>query len=511
MHKTKPIRHSSRSLLLTGSLLLVTAAVGLGAAAEPSARKPNFIFILTDDMSWADVACFGHPYAKTPNVDRMAKEGIKFTQFYACAQECAPARSALLTGRLPAKAGKLTNNGPGLDPAVPNVNKLLKTAGYATGHFGKWHLADGFKDLPVTNSLSEYGIDESWLASNNGHNADTARLTTDAAIRFIEERAHVPFHMFIWYVWPHTPTNPSAKQKTVYSNLAFNIKDCPETTQRKFAEGANFDIAGKMTTYLATVTEMDKQVGRLLARLDELNLARDTLVAGFAGDQGADKKVTKDGSMWVCNPGPYRGGKFDYNEGGIRTTCVAQWKGRIPAGLTNDSLWRTVDWLPTVCAQAGVKTGTLTLDGQNVADIVLGNKRERTEPLFWGQYNFAIQAMREGRRKMVQHSLYDLATDPGEQTNLTKLNSWQNPRMVKMYDQWAHRHSAHGDCDGRGESAACRHSKRRGGLCGGWQSGGSGDGRNGWHFTGWSDGDTTNPRTVVVPASDSTYTANFAR
>ncbi len=174
MHKTKPIRHSSRFFLLTGSLLLVTAAVGLGAAAEPSARKPNFIFILTDDMSWADVACFGHPYAKTPNVDRMAKEGIKFTQFYACAQECAPARSALLTGRLPAKAGKLTNNGPGLDPAVPNVNKLLKTAGYATGHFGKWHLAHGFKDLPVTNSLSEYGIDESWLASNNGHNADTA-------------------------------------------------------------------------------------------------------------------------------------------------------------------------------------------------------------------------------------------------------------------------------------------------------------------------------------------------
>ncbi len=181
-----------------------------------------------------------------------------------------------------------------------------------------------------------------------------------------------------------------------------------------------------MTTYLATVTEMDKQVGRLLARLDELNLAQDTLVAGFSGDQGADKKVTKDGSMWVCNPGPYRGGKFDYNEGGIRTTCVAQWKGRIPAGLTNDSLWRTVDWLPTVCAASGRQDGNPHAGWAERCGHCVGQQAGTNRAAFLGAIQFHNPSHARRRWKMVQHSLYDLATDPGEQINLTKSNSEQN-------------------------------------------------------------------------------------
>jgi len=177
---------------------LAVAVAGNLLAAGPSARKPSFIFILVDDMSWGDLGCFGHPYAKTPNLDRMAADGIRFTQFYVCAVECAPSRSALMTGRVPCKAGKKSNGQPRLDPGLPNVNNLLKPAGYATGHFGKWHLAKGF-EAPADTEAREYGIDEWNLCSAMTHDALTAEKTTDAALGFIGRHQQTPFHMNVWY------------------------------------------------------------------------------------------------------------------------------------------------------------------------------------------------------------------------------------------------------------------------------------------------------------------------
>jgi arylsulfatase A-like enzyme len=437
MHMTTQSQRRSRFLNQVVSLLLLASAtVSAGMAADPPAQKPNFVFILVDDMSWGDLGCFGHPYAKTPNLDRMAEQGIKFTQFYVCAVECAPSRSALLTGRVPCKAGKSGNGQQRLDPSLPNVNKLLKPAGYATGHFGKWHLYNGFKD-PPDSERAQYQIDEWFLSSANGHTADTAREATDHALGFIDRHKDNPFHMNVWYVWPHLPTNPNAAQVAVYNDLAtVDVTTFHPTMQAKYKQikhlHPGYDLTDRMKNYLATISDLDKQVGRIVAKLDALKLSQDTLVV-FSSDQGAvANNITKvdKHDMWPANAGPYRGGKFEYLEGGIRMPCVAQWKGRLKGGQVNDSLWRTVDWLPTVCSLAGVETKGITLDGQDVSDILLGAHRERKEPIFWQG------AVREGNWKLVQGGLYNLETDPSEQNNLAKKEAERAQRMKNLLQEW---------------------------------------------------------------------------
>jgi N-acetylgalactosamine-6-sulfatase len=445
MQMTTPIPQRNRTSSFAFSvLLLIAATTSLGVAAEPPARKPNFIFIMTDDQSWGDLGCFGHPYAKTPNLDRMAAEGIRFTQFYGCGPECAPARSALMIGRLPNKAGKPNNNAKRLDPGLPNVNNLLKPAGYTTGHFGKWHLADGFKE-PADSEHSEYGIDE-WRLYGNGN---VQSKIVDATLEFLGRHKNAPFHVSIWFTWPHLGGNPNAEQLAVYDNVLdtnnpakqVDITRFHPTMQAKFNQikqlNPKYDLTGKMKEYLAAVTDIDTQIGRVLAKLDELRLSENTLVVFAGGDQGANATITSqkpvEGSntrMWAASAGPYRGGKFSYLEGNLRMSCLVQWKGRIKGGQVNDSLWRSVDWLPTVCALAGAKTDGITLDGQNMSDIVLGAQRERKEPIFWQG------AVREGNWKLVKGELYNLATDPSEQNNLATKEPERAQRMKTLLQEW---------------------------------------------------------------------------
>jgi arylsulfatase A-like enzyme len=445
MHLTTPTQRLRRSLLHTATLLLLALAAGSpAAAAEPPARKPNFIFIMTDDQSWGDLGCFGHPYAKTPNLDRMAAEGIKFTQYYSCATECAPSRSALITGRIPGKAGKPNNNAKRLDPGLPNFNKLLKSAGYTTGHFGKWHLYDGFKE-PPDSERSQYHIDE-WKIYGNGN---VQSKIVDATLDFLGRHKDAPFHVSIWFTWPHLGGTPDAKQLAVYNDVLdpavpgkqVDITRFHPTMQAKFNQikqlNPKYNLTGKMREYLAAVTDMDTQIGRVLTKLDELHLSQNTLVVFAGGDQGANATITaqkpvegSDTRMWAANAGPYRGGKFSYLEGNLRMSCLAQWKGRIKGGQVNDSLWRSVDWLPTVCALAGVKTDDIALDGQNVSDIVLGAQRERSEPIFWQG------AVREGNWKLVKGELYNLKTDPSEQNNLASKYPERAQQMKTLLQEW---------------------------------------------------------------------------
>jgi arylsulfatase A-like enzyme len=401
------------------------------AAQGQGGRKPNFIFVLVDDMSWGDLGCFGHPYAKTPHLDQMAKQGVKFTQFYSLAPECAPSRSGLLTGRVPFKAGKPDNNRPRLDPTLPNVNSLLKAAGYATGHFGKWHLANGF-DEPKDEELHAYGIDEAKV--DHAVNADAPRRIMDHAIDFIERNRNRPFHINIWQLWPHLPVNPNVEQLSVYKDLVVNPGDFSELMQRKYARVP--DLQERMRRYLATVTAIDKQVGRLLSKLDEFRLSEDTVVV-FSSDNGANAQVASDRKpidMWASNQGPYNGGKFELREGGIRMPCLAQWKGRIRGGQVNSSLWRMTDWAPTVCSLAGVKTDGIVFDGKPLPDILMGKQRERSEPLFWGWGKQL--AVREGRWKLVNGELYDLETDPSEQRNLAQVDPERAHRMASLIQDW---------------------------------------------------------------------------
>jgi N-acetylgalactosamine-6-sulfatase len=441
MHMPTPPRLLRRSFLQTVSLLLpVVGATWLRAAAELPARKPNFIFILVDDMSWGDLGCFGHLYAKTPHLDRMAEQGVRFTQFYVAYSVCAPSRSALVTGRMPNKAGKRSNESHRLDPALPNIYNLLKPAGYANGHFGKWHLAEGFK-LPADEERHEYKIDEWKLGTASARDGLSAQKTTDTALDFIARHANAPFQMSIWYLWPHLPVNPNKEQVAVYDDMPeVDISRFHPTMQAKYNQikkiNPAYDLKENMKGYLATITEMDKQIGRIQEKLDALKLSENTVLV-FSSDNGANATVTGEKPvegtstpMWAANAGPYKGGKFSLSEGGIRMPCVVQWKGRIKGGRVSNFLWRTVDWLPTVCALAGVKTDGLALDGQDVSDVLLGAERERKEPIFWQG------AVREGKWKLVKNELYDLESDPSEQNNLAGKEPERAERMQGLLQAW---------------------------------------------------------------------------
>src|SRR6185436_319046 len=371
------------------SLLLATALT----AADTPANRPNFIFILADDLGWSDLGSYGHPQIKTPNLDRLAKEGTLFTQFYVNGSVCSPSRCAFMTGQYPARhkihghyAEHSLNATRGmndwLDPRVPNVAALLKKAGYATAHFGKWHLGNGNGAPPPT----DYGFDESRTVNSNGPGWDEPDLTfrakssaaiADETIRFITAHKEKPFYVNAWMLIPHATLNPSEEQMQPYARLK--------------PGGKNFPFKSAAQVFYGSVTEMDKQIGRLLKSLDELGLADNTLIL-FSSDNGPeDIHVLNAGHSGVGSAGPFRGRKRSLYEGGIRVPGIIRWPGKVPAGkMDDDSVAAGVDWLPSVCKLAGIEIpGNHKSDGEDASDIFLGHSRARSKPLLW-EWRFHI-------------------------------------------------------------------------------------------------------------------------
>lgn len=406
-----------------------------GHAVEPS-RKPNFLFILADDLGWGDLSCYGNTRIKTPNLDRLAKQGTLFTQFYVNGSVCSPSRAAFLTGQYPARhrihghyATHEQNAKRGmsdwLDPKVPNVASLLRAAGYATAHFGKWHLGSG-EGAPAP---AEYGFDDVRAYGANGRGwsepvetffAKSTAAFVDETLRFIRTNLHRPFYVNLWTLLPHAPLNPTEEQMVPYNWLSW-------------ANGKYHKSAA--TIYYASVGDLDAQVGRLLKELDALGLT-DTTVVMFSSDNGPETiHLTEAGHSGVGSAGPFRGRKRSLYEGGVRVPFIVRWPAKIPAGrVDSQSVVAGVDWLPTVCQLAGVKVPTShALDGEDVSDILLGWSRSRKTPLLW-EWRFhifgepfhrsPILAIREGDWKLLLNpvcsrvELYDLSRDPTELNNL---------------------------------------------------------------------------------------------
>jgi N-acetylgalactosamine-6-sulfatase len=425
----------SVKFLSLASVLLFSTANAL-SAADADLKRPNFIFILADDLGWSDLGCYGHAQLKTPNLDRLAKEGTLFTQFYVNASVCSPSRCAFMTGQYPARhkihghyATHEMNAARGmndwLDPKVPNVAALLQKAGYATAHFGKWHLGNG--DAAPAPSL--YGFDETRTVNSNGPTWDEPDLTfrakssaaiVDETIRFITAHKDKPFYVNAWMLIPHAPLNPPEEQMKPYDFLTPVGKDFP------------FKSAAQI--FYGSVTDMDKQIGRLLKALDELGLADNTIVL-FSSDNGPeDIHVSNAGHSGVGSAGPFRGRKRSLYEGGIRVPGIIRWPGKVPAGKINEtSVVAGVDWLPSVCKLGGIAVPDgHKLDGEDASDVFLGSDRPRATPLFW-EWRFRIfgepfhhspmLAIRDGDWKLLLNpdrsrvELYDLKRD------LTQLNN----------------------------------------------------------------------------------------
>jgi arylsulfatase A-like enzyme len=441
----------------------IVIGVSLPPAVSAADRPPNVIFILTDDQGWGDAAFAGHPYTITPNLDRFAREGTWLRQFYVAATVCSPSRAGFMTSHAPARhlihghfaahEQNLARSMPNwLDPHAVTLPRLLQQAGYATAHFGKWHLGSG----PGAPPPEEYGFDVSKTVNANGPSlgdegkdeyfrARSTALIVDETIRFIREHRDRPFYINAWTLLPHAKLHPTPEQLAVYADLAPTPGAPGFGPWMRDYLGKAHDLRSQMQIYCASITDLDTQVGRLMDALDEVGLTNDTLLF-FSSDNGPeDYRVKNASNAGVGSTGPLRARKRSMHEGGIRTFGLVRWPGHIPAGRRDEtSVTAAVDFLPTICRLAGVPLpAELRPDGEDVSDIWLGQPRPRAKPLHW-EWLFQVQgpaegfmppplAIREGDWKLfcdhegAAAELYNIPADAGEERNVAA----DHPELVQ--------------------------------------------------------------------------------
>ena len=390
-------------------------------------RLPNVVFMFADDLGWGDLGCYGHPYARTPAIDKLASEGTRFTQFYVTGVTCCPSRTGFMTGLHTARFPKYPADF-GFGDRV-TITDLLKKRGYRTGHFGKWHIG------PEARS-GMYGIDE-YAGGANTKDSPRGRDAGlfDAAIEFIKENADQPFYVNVWGHATHYPVSVHPELEAEFNNVNVDRKDFSPAMQHKFDECEKIggDLNTAMRQYLGDVWAIDQNVKRLLATLDELGLRENTIVV-FSSDHGpapvllGAKKESKEFSHNMLGyAGEFRGGKHEQYEGGVRAPFVIRWPGRIKADHTDTAtVFSGMDWMPTLGRIAGITDLPEQLDGEDVSDIWLGKTRERIKPIFWKTSTTGQAAsMRERNWKFHLNprggtgtSLYDLANDPSESNNV---------------------------------------------------------------------------------------------
>jgi arylsulfatase A-like enzyme len=432
-----------RALLWLSAVAALPALPARATAAEGPPRRPNIVFILADDLGWTDLGCMGSRYYETPAIDRLAREGMKFTDYYNC-QNCAPTRAALMTGQYPPRTGIYTVNTLARGPeaarrmTVPEnrtqlalekvtVAQALKGAGYATGMFGKWHLGQAGAYHP-----SKRGFDEAIVSMGRHYGFTTsprveappgaylADFLTDRAVRFIEKNKGRPFFLYLPHFGVHSPYQ--AKEELIAKY------------RKKRAAGGHHD-----PVYAAMIESVDQSVGRVLAKLDELKLAGHTVVI-FSSDNGGVGGYAAAGvkARGVTDNAPLRGGKGMLYEGGVRVPFLVRWPGAIRPGTVCGQPALHVDIFPTFLELAGARAPRgQPLDGLSLVPLwkAPGGKlrREAVYAHFPGYLEGSgpgnwrttpIGTVRAGDFKLLEFfedgrlELYDLRKDLGEKTNL---------------------------------------------------------------------------------------------
>ncbi len=429
-----------------GSVVVGLVLIGAGTSLAGSAQPPNVVLFLSDDLGYGDLACYGHPYAKTPNLDQLAREGTRFTQHCATGVTCCPSRTGIMTGIHTARfPGYPAFHGYG---DRKTVTDLLHARGYATGHFGKWHMGPEQDAKPGT-----YGID---VVDVKGKSKDAPGRDDDLvsdAIAFIEEHAEGPFYVNIWGHSTHNPVEDYPELAREMGDFTFSRADFAKTSdiQKKFddSQALNPDLKDSMHQYLADVYSIDKNMGRVMATLNRLGIADNTIVV-FSSDQGPDavllgsSRVRPYAAHLLGYAGDLRGGKHTRWEGGVRIPLIIRWPGHIQAGRVDDqSVTSFMDWLPTLCTIAGIKDLPKDLDGEDISDIWLKGPRERRTTLFWRTATNPKNgvALRDGHWKFFKEPdetlLFDLSKDESEQHNLAAKFPEVVRKLSAEVDAWS--------------------------------------------------------------------------
>jgi arylsulfatase A len=432
---------------LLAALLVATPL----AAAD---RPPNFVFVYADDLGYGDLGCYGNKVIRTPNLDALAADGVRFTDFYVAQAVCSASRAALLTGCYSNRIGILGALNPssrnGIHDRETTIAQMLKSKGYATAIYGKWHLGHHPPFLPTRHGFDEYfGLpysNDMWpkhptakfpdLPLIEGDktielNPDQSQLTTrytERAVQFIEKNREKPFFLYVPHAMPHVPLHVSEK----------------------------FRGKSKAGLYGDVIEEIDWSVGEIVAALKKHGLEKDTLVM-FASDNGPWLSYGNHGGA----AGPLREGKGTSFEGGVREPFIARWPGKIPAGTICREPAMTIDILPTLAKFAGAELPKLPIDGKDIGSLLTDPKTAKSPQeayfFYWGQ---ALQAVRAGKWKLhfphdyqalqtpggegkpgkyVTHhldlSLFDLEADVGELRNVAAANPDVVTRLTALADR----------------------------------------------------------------------------
>jgi arylsulfatase A-like enzyme len=427
-------------LLATGLGSSLPASTYVDGLRLKAAGRPNILLILADDLGYGDLGCYGQKRIRTPNLDRLAAEGMRFTQCYAGSPVCAPSRAALLTGQHTGHTRIRGNAEVPLAPEDVTVARVLHGTGYVTGAVGKWGL--GLEG--TTGHPNRQGFDEwfGYLDQTHAHNYYPAYLWrnerqwplhgnvggskhqyspdlfTGVSLNFLRINRHRPFFLYLAYPTPHA-NNELAKE----TGNGMEVPDSAPYTRESWPAPEK--------NKAAMITRMDADVGRLLARLKEMKIDEQTLIL-FSSDNGPHKEGGVDPAFFE-SAGPWRGIKRDLTEGGLRVPLLVRWPGRIRAGTVSDQVFAFWDVLPTLAELAGAKVPE-KLDGLSLAPTLLGRKQtNQHEFLYWEFHEQGFhQAARMGDWKAIRHGLdqalelYHLTTDPGEKENV----SGKNPDLV---------------------------------------------------------------------------------
>ena len=442
-------------------LLAAAAVVLVSCASQPG--PPNIIFILADDLGYGDLGSYGQTQIQTPTLDRMAAQGMRFTDVYAGFTVCAPSRNVLMTGEHTGHA-KVRRNGAGpLRPEDYTVAELLKEHGYATGLVGKW----GLGEEETTGAPWRQGFDHFYGYLNQGHahnfyttflwrndervelgneivgsrrvpgmGVATKRvdyshdLMTDEALAFVDRHAEQPFFLYLAYTIPHA--NNQADPRSKEPGPGVIPEDLPGHRERLGMEVPDAgvyrdrDWPGPQKGTAAMISRMDADVGRLLARLKEHGIDENTIVF-FTSDNGPHKEGGNDPFFFDSN-GPLQGYKRSLHDGGIRVPMVVRWPGRVAAGAVSDLVWYFADFLPTAAELAGAEPPA-GIDGVSILPELLGRQMSLSDRfLYWGGTPGRPEAARRGKWKAVREApdepleLFDLENDIGEENDVAEVH-----------------------------------------------------------------------------------------
>jgi uncharacterized sulfatase len=430
--------------------MALTPAFGVGAVKSNIKNRPNFLFILADDMGWSQVGCYGSDFYETPNIDRLAHEGMLFTDAYAACPVCSPTRASIMTGRYPARL-HLTDfiaggsfpyekySQPEWQKYLPleeiTIAEVLKIAGYATASFGKWHLSIDKKppkSLPF--NPDKQGFDEYFVTykpsaetdpESDAHNVEAI---TQKSLDFIERHKDEPFFLYVSHNTIHAPIMGKKKLVQKYKNKPGS--DLPQ----------NNPVLGAM------IEELDDSTGKLLTKLDELKIADKTVVIFFGDNGGLEKDARQT---------PLRSGKANLYEGGIREPLIVRWPGAVEAGSTCSEPVISVDFFPTFLEIAGLKDQAKKLiDGVSLVPVLSQGGTLSRPAIYWHYPHYhgssigPCGAVRAGDYKLIEwfdesicgaggeFELYNLKEDIGEQKNLAKKMPERVENLKKMLYNW---------------------------------------------------------------------------